>query len=662
MNNPYLSRGPVRDPGMLFGRTHELHEIAAFLRGTQSVSIIGPRKIGKTSLLLQLMRPAAWPGLGLGDDNLFVYLDCEVLGEGAHAEIFGQFAAEIAAALEERGLPPEPALDAAAAKPTRLALEAAIRKLNQGGVRIVLILDEFERLATNGQLDLNFFNALRSIAARYQFVFLTASARPLIELTYSGRSQEILSSPFFNIFAPVFLGLLAEDDARRLMREPARQQDVAFSATTEDFLYALAGGHPFALQVACFHAFDTRADHAETERRTIRELDAHFQYTWHNLSPAEQNVLRNLNDLALHASGDTALRGLLRDLVQKCLLVGEGKAPEGGPPLRYRYPSRAWAQFVAAQQGQASVRKTTSTEAISGLTQPSHGATRPQVALAGGSLIGSRFGPYELYERMGHGGMADVYRGHHTRLDRTVAIKVLPAHLANHGDFRARFEREARAVATLKHPNIVQVYDFGDVDGIYYMVMEYIAGTDLAQALSEHGALPLEQARVLICDVAAALDYAHARGLVHRDVKPSNVMVQPATFSENQRVRAVLTDFGIAKILAGVGDTTRTGVMLGTPDYMAPEQIRAIGEVDARADVYALGVMLFQMLTGQLPFAGGNPGAVVLAHLHQPPPDPRTLRPDLPARVTMAVLRALAKNPAERYQTAGALASALDAD
>ncbi len=242
-----------------------------------------------------------------------------------------------------------------------------------------------------------------------------------------------------------------------------------------------------------------------------------------------------------------------------------------------------------------------------------------------------------------------------------VAIKVLPASLAGQADFRERFEREARAVAALKHPNIVQVYDFGDADGMYYMVMEYIAGTDLAQALVERGALPLAQARVLICDVAAALDYAHAHGLVHRDVKPSNVMLQPAPSGGDQELRAVLTDFGIAKILTGTGDITRVGMLIGTPDYMAPEQIHAANAVDARADVYALGVMLFLMLTGQLPFTGDIPGEVVLAHLHHSVPDPRALLPELPAKVAMAIIRALAKDPAERYQTAGALAAALDA-
>ncbi len=623
MSNPYVSRGPVRVPDMFFGRHHELREIASFLNGNQSISIVGPRKIGKTSLLFHMLRPEIWPDIGLDDKNLFVYLDCEVLGESSHDELFGQFAGEMAEMLDSYGLPPEPALETAREKPTRLSFESAVRKLNQRGLRVVIILDEFERLSINPNLNLNFFNALRSAAGRYQLVFVTASARPLIELTYSGKSQEILSSPFFNIFAPLFLGLLCEDEACQLISDPSARNGVSFSPDLVDFLYNLAGGHPLALQVVCFHAFDQH-DPAEIEERTIRELGSHFQYYWHNLTPIEQDTLRQLSDAVTRAAGDTAQRAALRDLVQECLLVTDGTV--------YDYPSRAWANFVGAQ----------------------HRSTQTILA-AGGALTGVTLGSYEVLELIGRGGMAEVYKGYHPRLDRTVAIKVLSADLAGESDFRRRFEREARAVAALRHPNIMQVFDFGDVDGMYYMVMEYIAGQTLGHIMRESGPMPVEQIWPILSELAAALDYAHSQNLIHRDIKPANVMLQDG----NSEVHAILMDFGIAKMLKGDSGNTQTGVLTGTLDYMAPEQIRASGEIDNRADIYALGVMLYQMLTGRLPFTGDNIAAIVMAHLQNPVPDPRELIPRLPPSVAAITMRAMAKIPEERYPTAGSMVAAL---
>jgi serine/threonine-protein kinase len=280
------------------------------------------------------------------------------------------------------------------------------------------------------------------------------------------------------------------------------------------------------------------------------------------------------------------------------------------------------------------------------------------LARTGGSFTGTRLGTYEVLELLGRGGMAEVYKGRHPRLDRTVAIKILPSSLAAQVDFRQRFEREARSVAALRHPNIVQMFDFGDVEGIYYMVMEYIDGTDLANYMGKAGPMGLAQVRSILGDVASALDYAHAQGLVHRDVKPSNVMLQAAD-SEDAKQHAILTDFGIAKILTSETASTKTGAMMGTLDYMAPEQIRISREVDGRADVYALGIMLYQMLTGELPFKGDHPGAVMMAHLQEPPPDPRALMPELSENVAAAILCALAKDPDERHPTVGALAEVI---
>lgn len=286
-------------------------------------------------------------------------------------------------------------------------------------------------------------------------------------------------------------------------------------------------------------------------------------------------------------------------------------------------------------------------------------ATPPSPSVAGDTVL--RLSSYTELELIGRGGMSKVYKARHPTLDRAVAIKVLAEHLVQEADFRKRFEREAQTVALLKHPNIVQVFDFGEAGGMYYMVMEYIAGPDLGTWINERGRLPLTQALPLIRQIASALDYAHAQGLVHRDIKPSNIMLDPVTAVRSGDIgyRAVLMDFGLAKIVGGSAHLTQAGV-IGTFGYIAPEQIRAAADVDHRADVYSFGVVVYQMLTGQLPFKQQHPSALLLAHLTQPPPDPRQSAPDLPKSVAEVLNHALAKDPADRYPSAGAFALALE--
>lgn len=263
-------------------------------------------------------------------------------------------------------------------------------------------------------------------------------------------------------------------------------------------------------------------------------------------------------------------------------------------------------------------------------------------------ITGTTLSSYHDLKLIGRGGMAEVYRATSPKRGRTVAIKVLRATLADDEQFRRRFMREAEIVSGLEHPNIVKVIDFGDENGAYYIVMELLSGPDLSNLLREEKRIALPRAITLLQGVAAALDYAHQNGLVHRDIKPSNVMLDSSTTPE----RSVLTDFGIAKITDAHTRITVTG-MLGTFDYIAPEQIQASADVDGRADVYALGVMTYQMLTGHLPFERPNTGALLLAHLNSPPPDARELVHDLPRRTAHTLQQAMAKNPKDRYVTAG---------
>lgn len=285
---------------------------------------------------------------------------------------------------------------------------------------------------------------------------------------------------------------------------------------------------------------------------------------------------------------------------------------------------------------------------------------RQREAVEKESDTATNIGSYTNLELLGRGGMGEVYLGQHPTLKRNVAIKIMPDMLLPDAEGRKRFIREAQVTAGLNHPNIVQVFDVGEIDERPFMVMEYVEGQDISDLLKEQGRLSLEEALPLLEDIAAALDYAHTQGVVHRDIKPSNVMVAPATGTTKGRmIRAVLMDFGIAKIYSAMTQLTGTNIV-GTLDYIAPEQIQGAAKVDGQADVYSFGVMAYQMLTGELPFKHNNPGATLMAHLMQPPPDPRDLVEDLPGDAAYAIIQAMAKKPEERYSTAGEMVAALN--
>jgi serine/threonine protein kinase/tetratricopeptide (TPR) repeat protein len=271
------------------------------------------------------------------------------------------------------------------------------------------------------------------------------------------------------------------------------------------------------------------------------------------------------------------------------------------------------------------------------------------------TLTGRTLGKYRVGERIGRGGMAEVYEGVHPTLHRKVAIKVLHPHLMESEDFIARFEREARSAASLRQPNIVQVYDFDVEEDIVYMVMEFVDGGSLKDRMLDYakgqGYLPLQEVADVTRQVDRALDYAHERGLVHRDVKPSNILL-------DQDGDAFLTDFGIVRIMSDT-QFTSTGALIGTPHYMSPEQGR--GEVLTPAsDIYSMGVILYEMLIGSPPYDADTPLAIIHKHNNEPVPNPRDLRPDLPEAVEAVVVQALSKAPEERFQSSGALSVALD--
>jgi serine/threonine protein kinase len=269
------------------------------------------------------------------------------------------------------------------------------------------------------------------------------------------------------------------------------------------------------------------------------------------------------------------------------------------------------------------------------------------------SILGQHLDEYRLEKLLGRGNMARVYRGLDMRLNRWVAIKVIDTPFRSDSEYVKRFEREAQAIAQLQHPHIVTVYRYGQVRNVLYIAMQYIEGSDLETVLDAYRSdgrfmSPPDVSRI-IREVCLALDHAHAQGVIHRDVKPSNIML-------DKLGRGVLTDFGLA-LMTELGTY---GEILGTPHYIAPEQAISSAKVSPQSDLYAVGVTLFEMFTGYLPFDSEVLMDIALMHVNQPAPAPRQFRPDISPAVEAVILQAMAKDPRDRYPTGAALADALD--
>uniref|UniRef100_UPI001585F279 serine/threonine-protein kinase n=1 Tax=Streptomyces sp. TRM64462 TaxID=2741726 RepID=UPI001585F279 len=278
-------------------------------------------------------------------------------------------------------------------------------------------------------------------------------------------------------------------------------------------------------------------------------------------------------------------------------------------------------------------------------------ATREEALPAGrpSGLVGREVAAYRIEAEIGRGGMAVVYRARDLRLGRTVALKLLAPELARNDTFRRRFAHESRVAAAIDHPNIVPVFDAGETEGLLYIAMRYVPGQDLRALLDREGPLPVDTAVRIAVQVASALDAAHAHDLVHRDVKPGNVLVAEGTDSDHPE-HVYLTDFGLTKKSLSLTGFTSVGQFVGTLDYVAPEQISG-RPVDGRCDVYSLGCVVYETLAGAPPFRRDDDLALLWAHQYDPPPPLSGERPGLPGAVDGVLARALAKAPEDRYDT-----------
>ena len=258
---------------------------------------------------------------------------------------------------------------------------------------------------------------------------------------------------------------------------------------------------------------------------------------------------------------------------------------------------------------------------------------------------GQMLGPYRIINQIGRGGMATVYKAYQPSVDRYVAVKVLPSQLAESREFAARFQQEARIIAKLEHPHILPVFDYGESEGVAYFVMRYMDAGTLKEKMIEGRPLPLSDIDRLFTQLAEALSYAHSRGIVHRDLKPANVLI-------DAQGNVFLTDFGIAKLLESASPRlTQTDAIMGTPAYISPEQAQG-NPVDQRSDIYSLGIILYEMVTGSVPFTAETPLAVLFKHISDPLPPPSIVKPDIPPAIEKVILKSLAKDPKDRFATA----------
>jgi serine/threonine-protein kinase len=636
--NPFLNRVAIKDPKQFFGRSREVSKIFSRIGASrpQSISVVGERRIGKSSLLQFINnREVRSRFLDRAESFAFVFIDLQQKRRLTLGEFFGDLFSIVAEELDNPSIAKlDPAFD---------SVRGMLEDFRRDGRKLIVLFDEFDAITTNRAFDLEFYSFLRSIANNYDVAYVTSSARDLQELCHT---QLIADSPFFNIFTNVFLRAFTRREAIELITRPSAEAGLPLEGYARRIM-EIAGYFPYFLQIACSAYFDHllendgKLNREEVEATFLDEAKGQFRFIWDHLGDVQRQVIR---DFVESGQVEKEHSHVYEDLKRAGYLIEDDR---GGRIFSSLFPT-----VISRPRRITTELRETDRAVIAVHDGRTEKVTAPPLIEPGGHI-----GRFQIQRSLGAGGMGEIFEATDSELQRTVAIKVLTSKYVEDETMKQRFVREARMASQLNHPNIATIYEIGEAAGNPFIVMEYVEGETLADRISG-GPLDYKTITEVGCQIAEALAEAHERGVVHRDIKTSNIMI-------TRKGKVKVLDFGLAKPIrpsnrAGKkARLTESGVLLGTVSYMSPEQATGRGEVTHLSDIFSLGVVLYEVTTGRLPFEGETYFQTIEAINKRAPSPIRKHRRSAPEKLISVIDRALKKSPSERFQTAAEIAAEL---
>jgi eukaryotic-like serine/threonine-protein kinase len=629
--NPYLNRVAIKDPAQFFGRAREVAKIFSRLGASrpQSLSVVGERRIGKSSLLYYINQlPVRARYLDRPETYIFAFIDLQQKRRLTLTEFFHELFALIAREVGDQSL--------AGLEPSFDSLRGLLEDFRRDGRKLIVLFDEFDVITTNRAFDLEFYSFLRSIANNYDVAYVTSSARDLQELCYT---QLIADSPFFNIFTNVFLRAFSRKEALDLIVRPSAQEGLPLENYARRIM-ELAGHFPYFLQIACSAYFDHllendgKLNREEVENNFLDEAKGQFRFIWDKMSEGQRRAIRSFVE---SNRVEKEQEHVYEDLKRAGYFLEEERGA--------RIFSTKFSSVISRPRMITTELRDTDRAAMAVHDGKTEKVAAPPLIEPHGHI-----GRFDIHRSLGAGGMGEIYEAYDTELQRTVAIKVLVSKFVENESMKQRFLREARMASQLNHPNIATIHEIGEAAGNPYIVMECVEGETLNDRIN-NGPIHLKEVLEIGEQIADALAEAHERGVVHRDIKSANIMI-------TARGKVKVLDFGLAKPSPLNAERkqksrlTESGVLLGTVSYMSPEQATGEGEVSHLSDIFSLGVVLYEMLTGSLPFEGDTYFQTIQAINKRSPISIKKLRKDAPASLIAIIERLLKKSPAERYQSA----------